>query len=194
MAKFTVIAPATKNPAQLIADDDPIDFRPSGPLLGLKISGTGYSSHVTVRMNKARTALATLYRFRELEPKIKLHLVKALVLPVLTYPPIPLHVLSKRAHSRLQRVQNVALRFATGVRWDDCVRMEDLHEEATVPPINVRLHQLAAQIWQRMADENWEQYLVLWDLHDAALDRDYCWCPRSIRALKRDPAPTPLYT
>ena len=193
MAKFTVIAPATRNPAQLLANDDPIDFRPSGSLLGLKISGTGYSSHVTSRVNKARTALATLYRFRELEPKIKLHLVRAMVLPVLTYPPIPLHALSKRAHSRLQKVQNAALRFAYGVRWDDYIRSVTLHEEADIPPVNVRLHQLAARVWQRMADENWEQYLALRDLHEAAPDRDHSWFPRSIRALENDPAPIPRY-
>ena len=194
MAKLTVLAPATRNPAQLIADDDPIGFRPIGSLLGLKISGTGYSSHVTLRINKTRTALATLYRFRELEPKIKLHLVKALVLLVLTYPPIPLHALSKRAHSRLQRVQNAALRLASGVVWDDYIRTVALHEEADILPVNVRLHQLAARVWQRMADENWEQYLALRDLHEATSDRDHSWFPRSIRALESDPAPISLYT
>ena len=194
MMKFCVIAPATKHPEPLLANDEVINFRPNGTLLGLSISGSGYSSHVTGRVNRGRSALAMLYRFRELSQDIKLHLVKAMVLPVLIYPPIPLHALSKTAKKRLQRVQNAALRFALGTRWDEFRTTESLHEEAGIPAINIRLFQQASLVWQRMADEDWDQYRALRDLHDSAPDRDHSWFPRSIRSLERDPAPTPLYT
>ena len=186
MFKFTVIAPATKHPAPLLVDDEVVDFRPNGSLLGLTISGSGYSSHVTGRVNRGRSALAILYKFRELS--------QDMVLPILTYPPIPLHALSRNAIKRLQRVQNAAIRFALGNRWDEFRTTESLHEETGVPAINIRLNQQASLVWQRMADENWDQYRALRDLHDAAPDRDHSWFPRSIRALERDPAPTPLNT
>ena len=43
----------------------------------------------------------------------KIHRVKALMLPILDYPPIPMHTMSKTQISKLQKVQNRALRFAT---------------------------------------------------------------------------------
>ncbi len=49
--------------------------------------------------------------------KIKTHLVKTLTLPILDYPPIPIHALSKTQILKLQRVQNRAMRFATNQRY-----------------------------------------------------------------------------
>ncbi|XP_063850376.1 uncharacterized protein LOC135094309 [Scylla paramamosain] len=69
----------------------------------------------------------------------------ALILPILTYPPVPLHALSKIAISRLQKVQNSALRFALDTRWDDFTTTASLHEAASLPALNVRLHEMAAK-------------------------------------------------
>ncbi|KAG0714335.1 hypothetical protein GWK47_001602 [Chionoecetes opilio] len=102
---------ATQNSTPLMVDGRVVDFQASGTVLGLQVSSRGYVSHMTSRVRRAKSALFTLYRFRDLDAGLRLHLVKALFLPVLTYPPIPLHALSRTAISRLQRVQNAALRF-----------------------------------------------------------------------------------
>ena len=116
LAKFSVIPLATRTPAPLIVEGDDVGLSMRGSLLGLSVSTGGYTGHVSQRVSKAKAALTKLYRFRDLATGLKLHLIKALVLPILTYPPVPLHVLSKTAISRLQKVQNSALRFAFGTR------------------------------------------------------------------------------
>ena len=135
----------------------------------------------------------TLFRFRSLNPQIKLRLIKALVIPVLTYPPVPIHALSNRSISRLQKVQNSALRFALNTRWDDFRTSESLHEEASIPAINIRLADLASSVWQRMAEEGWDQFRRIQELHEEAPDHQHPWFPRSLLALERVPNPIPRY-
>ena len=134
-----------------------------------------------------------MFRFRNLDTRLKLHLVKALVIPILTYPPIPTHTLSKAAISRLQKVQNSALRFVFGTKWDDFTTTASLHEAASLPALNVRLHQMAAQVWEQMESEGWEQFLALRELHDGAPDRQHTWFPRSLLTLEQNPQPAPQY-
>ena len=143
LAKFTVIPLATVNPAPLLVDGDVVDFRNRGTLLGLAVTSRGYTSHVGQRVARARSALSCPYRFRDLDTRLKLHLVKALVVPVLTYPPVPTHAFSRRSISRLRNVQKAALRFAFNTRWDDFITTKSLHEAASLPALNIRLHQMA---------------------------------------------------
>ncbi|XP_045105425.1 uncharacterized protein LOC123500936 [Portunus trituberculatus] len=152
----------------------------------------GYTSHVSQRVARAKSALARLYRFRDLATGLKLHLVKALVLPILSYPPVPLHALSRTAISRLQKVQNSALRFAFGTRWDDFTTSASLHEAASLPALNVRLHEMATKVWERMEDEGWDQYRELQALHEETPDRQHAWFPRSLLQLQEG-QPEPRY-
>ena len=192
LAKFKVIPLATRTPAPLVVDGDDVEFSPRGSLLGLSVSTTGYTSHVSQRVARAKSALTRLYRFRDLTTGLKLHLIKALILPILTYPPVPLHALSKTAISKLQRVQNSALRFAFGIRWDDYVTSAALHEAASLPALNVRLHEMAARIWTQMEAEGWDQFRALQTLHEEALPREHAMFPRSLRRIQ-DPPPAPRY-
>lgn len=192
--KFTVIPTATRNPSPLFVGGDPVDYQRHGSLLGLRTTAGGYTTHVTMRVGQARAALAKLYRFRDMETKIKLHLIKALVIPVLTYPPVPIHALSKKSISRLQKVQNAALRFAYNIRWDSFMTMEELHERASIPALNIRLHTLAAQVWRRIEDEGGQQFLYVQDLHREAPHRSHAWFPRSLMALESNQNQTPRYT
>ncbi|MPC21935.1 hypothetical protein E2C01_014940 [Portunus trituberculatus] len=146
MAKITVVPFATKIPAPLLVDGDDVGFSSRGSLMGLSISTMGYTTHVSQRVARAKSALTRLYRFRALATGLKLHLIKALVIPILSYPPIPLHALSHTAISRLQRVQNSALRFAFGT--SDFTTLASLHEAASLPALSVRLHEVAAKLWQ----------------------------------------------
>ncbi|MPC47017.1 hypothetical protein E2C01_040753 [Portunus trituberculatus] len=178
IAKFTVIPLATKNPAQLLVDGDDVGFSPRGSLLGLSVSSMGYTSHVTQRVVRVKSALTRLFCFRDLATGLKLQLIKALVLPILYYPPVPLHALSKTVISRLQKVQNSALRFAFGTRWDDFTSSASLHEAASLPALNVRLHDLAAKLWQRMEDEGWDQYPALKALHEDTPHQQHRFFPQ----------------
>lgn len=186
--KFAVILLATHNPTHLLVEGDLVDFQPRGRLLKLQISRRGYSSHVSGRIQQTRRALGALYRFRDLDCELKLHLIKTLVILVLTYPPVPTH-----AFSRFQRMQNAALRFALDVRWDDFQTAEAMHEEASIPALNVRLHDLAARVWQRLEDMGWEQFTALQELHRDTPNRHHSWFPRSLLTLEMEPTPAPRY-
>ena len=193
MTKFTAIPLSTRNPTPLLVNEELVDFSNRGSLLGLSVTGRGYTTNITKRVASARAALSKLYRFRDLDTKLKLHLIKAMVIPILTYPPIPTHAFSKNAISRLQKVQNAGLRFAFNTRWDDFTTSESLHEAASIPAINIRLHLMALKVWERMEAEGWEQFLALQEQSEGAPDKDHAWFPRSLRALQRDPNPEPRY-
>ncbi|MPC51788.1 hypothetical protein E2C01_045642 [Portunus trituberculatus] len=141
---------------------------------------------MTQRVVQAKSALTRLFRFRDLATGLKLQLIKALVLPILYYPPVPLHALSKTTISRLQKVQNSTLRFTFGTKWDDFI------SSASLPALNVHLHEMATKLWQRMEDEGWDQYRVLKALHEETPHQQYAWFPRSLLRLE-DGQPEPRY-
>ena len=193
MAKFTAIPIVTRNPAPLLVEDELVDFRPRGSLLGLKVSSHGYKIHITQRVAQAREALNTLQRFRDLSSDLKLRLVKTLVIPVLTYPPVPTHAMSRTAISRLQKVQNAALRFTYNVKWQDFVSNEELHMMASLQPINIRLHEMAEKVWRKLGSQEGDLYLALQRLHADAPGRQHHLFPRSLLRLEREPDPEPCY-
>lgn len=184
IGKFTVIPLATRSPAPLLVEDDIVDY---------KVSWHGYTSHVTERLAKGKQTLSRLYHFRDLDAKKKLHLVKALVIPVLLYSPVPLHTLSNRSISRLQKIQNAAIRFVFKVKWDDFTTSEELHTAASLPAVNVRLHSLAEKTWEKMVAEEWEQVAELLQKDATAPNRSQSWFPRSLQKLRTNPNPIPKY-
>ena len=71
--------------------------------------------------------------------KVKIHLIKALILPLLDYPPIPIHTLSKTQLRKLQLTHNKALRFATNQRYPYTMNTREIHEYTNTEPINIRV-------------------------------------------------------
>uniref|UniRef100_A0A0P4W158 Reverse transcriptase domain-containing protein n=1 Tax=Scylla olivacea TaxID=85551 RepID=A0A0P4W158_SCYOL len=193
LAKFTVIPMAAHRPVPLHVQGVPVAFKRQGSILGLRVTGRGYTTHITARVAQARSALASLYRFRDLEEGIKLHLVKALVIPVLTYPPIPTHAMSRRAISRLQKVQNSALRFTFNTNLQGFITSEELHHRASLPAINVRLHLMAEAVWQRLKDDDGEYIRNVLRLHEEAPNQQHAWFPRSLLITEGQDAPLPRY-
>ena len=122
-------------------------------LLGCTFSNTQwFTPHINNSVNKAKVALAQLQAFRFAPPKIKLHLFKALVLPLLTY---PVSVINSTCHtnfSKLQKVQNSALRFVYNVRVADRISSKSLHERAKLPPINVRIAKQSNKLIHKMKE------------------------------------------
>lgn len=160
--KFTVIRLGARKNEQIITHKDNIyETTHNGKILGLNISSSGYYQHIKVRKNQATQTLRKLYRFYEMPTKIKVHLVKTLILPVLDYPPIPIHAMSQNQISQLQRTQNKALRFAYSQRYPYTLTTEQLHQQAKVHPINIRLHNSAAKIWNSIAAQQIPLYTQL---------------------------------
>ena len=78
-------------------------------------------------------------RFSNLSTNIKLHLVKACVIPILTYPSYPLAILSKTSLLSLQKILNKVLRFAFNQRYLYTHPMEELHIAAKMSTINITI-------------------------------------------------------
>ena len=52
-------------------------------MLGLTLKRTGATSHINQRISMAKTQSKKIKRFMKLDPKVKLHLYKALVRPLM---------------------------------------------------------------------------------------------------------------
>ena len=82
--------------------------------------------------------MRSLYRFRSASTSTKRHLYQALVKPHLTYSPLALSLAAPTNRKKLQTIQNKALRWIHGVKWDDFVSNHDLHEATkNTPPLNI---------------------------------------------------------
>ena len=102
--KTKVIPIGRRKTGDIILDNgDIMYYDQEGVILGLKISTTGYKTHVTNRVNKAKAELTKLFRFRELSTRNKRKLYLSLIRPILTYPTIPMCRIPKYQMSKLQR-------------------------------------------------------------------------------------------
>ena len=84
-----------------------------------------------------------------------MQMVKTLVLPYLFYPPVPLHLACNAQMRKLQQVQNNALRFAFGTKWDDLISNKRLHTEfkTVLRPVNQELFWRAKSTWSSIRNE-----------------------------------------
>ena len=134
----------------------PLQITQSCTVLGLTFDRHfRFNVHITKKAVLARQALHSLHRFRHAGPRMKLHLYKALIKPLLTYSSLALTLSAKTNIHTLQVIQNMALRFVYNVRWDSFVSNSHLHERADVLPLN--------QEWRRLVCKQ--------------LDRLHSWSP-----------------
>jgi hypothetical protein len=156
--KFKIIPVSRRKTSDIYIEDQYFPYTSHGTVLGLKFSTNGFSSQITSRQAIAYKNLNKLYRFTHLSLTTKLKLYLAFVRSALLYPVIPLHTLSPTAISKLQRVQNKALRFITNTHILERVTSKTLHEQVNIPPINILLHEQAHNIWSKMFLIDLEQY------------------------------------
>ena len=111
---------------------------------------TGINQHITERIAIARRELALLKRFNNLPPKIKSHLCKALIIPVLEYPVIPICDMSK---SKIQRIQNKIIKFIAN-NDPEPLSIEQAHIKYKIDPFNIRMYNRFQKLWNKieMAD------------------------------------------
>ena len=138
--KFTLLPIAIKPQEPINIDGKNIGYKTQCNILGLHLNTNGYSTHVTQSANKAKAVLYTLRRFKNLNSNIKIHLVKACILPILSYPTYPLNSISRSAMLKLQRVQNKALRFALDDYHPYTYNTEQIHQLTNTLPINIIVH------------------------------------------------------
>ena len=89
-------------------------------------------------------------RIYRLSTKTKLLLIKTQIIPILTYPCIPLNVASITNIYYLQTVLNKALKFAYNIRYPYSPSLELLHIDAKISPINLILHEQAKNMWYKI--------------------------------------------
>lgn len=150
--KFKVIPLAKKVPSPLIIEGDLMNYNTQGSMLGLKITTTGYTSHMKEKVGRANALLTKLQRFQNLSEKNKKQLYLSLVRSILEYPPIPIIALSKTQIESLQKIQNKALRFIYNIKWYEFKTNEELHRRAEFPRIEEILKQRAEDIWNKITD------------------------------------------
>ena len=160
-----------------------------------KRSMTG--AQVNKQVLKARNALLSLHRFGSMRKKFKIQLIKTLVLPHLFYPTVPLHLARKPQMKKLQTVQNLALRWAFNIKWDQFISNKKLHNnfKPIFMPVNQTLYWRAKALWDKIRNDNAGDAKFLGKILDIELTRDYGrkeWkkFPSSYHAVsKGEPAP-----
>lgn len=188
-AKFKILHLSKTQPLPIEIDGAVIPFTREARVLGLKLTRTGIQTHVTERLRLAKTAQTKLKRFSNMAPKTKLHLYKALVAPHLCYPPIPLNAISKTNQTKLQTVQNKALRWINGDRPPYHTTVEELHNLYRLKPLNIKNFQAGYQVWKNLREHQPEDVQNLLDEETRAT---HMWWPRAYIA-EDTRAPPPLY-
>ena len=88
-AKFQLLSISSLKPSDITIDGQRIPFKNRIRVLGLTLTTRGASCHIKERISRAKTQLNMIKRFGDMNEKINLHLYKALIRPIMEYPPIP---------------------------------------------------------------------------------------------------------
>lgn len=115
--KLRSILIAVKKTSDVIIEGNKTDLPQKGKILGLTTNRSDISKHIENLIYKRKAAITELYRFRSPPTKVKLHLMKAFIAPIITYPAIPLVTISKVNSKKLQTIQNKELRFAFNEKY-----------------------------------------------------------------------------
>ncbi len=145
--KFKIIPIAQYKKKIIYVNGREINTCTEGKFLGLQIRSTGISSHCNNAINKGKAVLTKLRRFSNLPSQTKATLVKALLIPVIEYPPIPMCSISNTQKLKMQRVINKALKFINSHENNDA-RLEELHAKYNIIPLNISINMRAKKIWE----------------------------------------------
>ena len=101
---------------------------------------------------QAKLRLSEIFTLQGLNTECKLLMVKALIIPTLLYPVVPLNTASKTNIQKLQSCLNKALKFVFNVRYPQVATAASLHTRAKLVPINQKLHQQSKNIWTKISE------------------------------------------
>lgn len=185
--KFQVLHISKRNPLPLIINQTALQYVRETKMLGFKLKSNGLSAHVKQQRLKASIALRKLRRFKNLSPKLKLHLYKALVLPLIDYPPIPSNTIKPTNWQLLQAIQNKALRWINSDVPPYNTTVEQLHDIYNLDPVNIRNFRLASNAWEKMRQEFPEETTLY---EETTFERSHSWWPLAyIPADAEEPRP-----
>lgn len=187
--KFQMVHISKYNPLPITVDNQNIRYTRSAKILGLTLKGTGITAHIKDQRNKAYTTLKKLRRFKKLNPKLKLHLFKALILPIIDYPTIPMNTLKPSNWKKQQAVQNKALRWINGDVPPYETTIKELHTKYNLEPLNIRNYRLAYGMWEKIRTEF---PMETEEFENSNYNRTHAWWPLSY--MKADATePRPIY-
>ena len=190
--KFKMISVSKTQPYPISVNDVNMQFTNDINLLGLTLSRTGFTKHVTNKINLSKQQLFKLKRFYKLSSKLQVRLYTTMVRPIMEYPPIPNALASKSQKLQMQRIQNRALKYAARDTENRHLTVEQLHHTYGLEAINVRLYNRMMKTWHKVHDLNEELYNETEEANNNNV-RDHCWWPRVGKAYVADP-PEPMYT
>ena len=134
-------------------EDNRIKISTSNKILGFKLNNLKNGSlHVKSIITKAKYNLNKLRRFNSAPNKIKLILFKAIIRPILEYPPYSLSKVSKNTMLKMQIIQNNGLRFAQGIRKSERKKVSELHEETNIVALNQRISKLSNKMLNKLKE------------------------------------------
>lgn len=182
--KFKLISISKSRPSNININGRRINFNNDAKILGLTIGRTGVIKHIEERIRQARIQSTKIKRFIKLKTKLKLHLYKSLIRPILEYPVIPLAMASKSQMLKMQRIQNRNIRFIR--KYDEDLEnktMEDLHEVLKLEPINIRLYRRLEKLWTKFEDQEEEifQQTTMENLNNYP---DHRWWKRAAKTMQ----------
>ena len=166
----------------------------STKILGLNITYSSWTNkHVEVIAAKGRQVVIGLRCMSALSGKSKLHLVKALVIPSLTYPCTPLNASSIGCFTQLQTVLNQALNFVYNNKYPNLTPSRVLHQRAKIKPINQIIFKQAKNIWNKIESGNAGDENTFRMIMREEQGPPHRWYPSSYSRAQLD-KPPPIYT
>ena len=140
MEKFQIIHMGFRKTPHISINGQVITHKMTGKLLGLNFSYANFfTKQVKSNKQSAIGALKSLYKFKYLKRKLKVRLYKTLILPLITYPIIPLNAISKTQMKKLQVVQNKAIRWIMNEHWPIRCPIAQRQIELKIEPIADRI-------------------------------------------------------
>lgn len=180
--KFKIIPIAQLKTTRINVNGKEIETSKDGKLLGLNISNRGFISHITKTINKGKGILSQLKRFRNLTPKIKTTLIKTMLIPVITYPSIPLCMASNSQKKKMQTILNKALRFIH-CNEQEQLNSYDLHIKYNITPLNIINYHKALNTWETISVSEMDQYNTLTTPHNTS----HNWFPKCSNIITMQP-------
>ena len=189
--KFSLLSISKSRPEPVVVNNHQIPFKNDVKMLGLTLKRTGATSHVTNRINLVRIQSGKIKRFIKLEPKIKLHLYKALIRPLMEYPVIPNGIQLSTHTKKMQVVQNRNLKFVAAYSDQSNKTADELHLHYNIDPMNVRMYDAVDKLWTKMEIKEPEIHRKSTEENDNIFD-DHRWWKRAALFLE-NPRPDSIY-
>ena len=179
-------------PKEIRINNRVIPYAEEVTALGLKIKRNGISTHIKNKLAMAKREVAKLKRFKRLPEKQKIHLLKAFILPLLTYPAVPLCTTSKFNLKAMQIIINKYIRQVARDELEENETLpttEELHIKYKIKPINILLYEQTIKTWDKLRLIN-EEMTRLFEEEEEK--RPHSWWPRVADIVNGEP-PTPIY-